>query len=257
VKIAQLHRQSAVRGTAVVLAVALVGCLPSYEDSGADGGTEAGTAALVDSTVPDVMTGEGGGHEAGEVGEGGRVAEAGSPTDAAPTDAAPNDASDAQSCVSACNVGLTRCAGGGVLLCQVVADGGGTWVQIATCGAHQTCTSTTGMASCGCTATVCAEAGTSCQDSQTVATCAMDSDSCFYVASTSSCASPESCSRLAPNATCSLTCFDSCSPGQKSCVSGGLAVCILGSNGCYSYSAPTMCGPNQICTGSAGSGACT
>jgi hypothetical protein len=66
-----------------------------------------------------------------------------------------------------------------------------------------------------------------------------------------------SCSGMAPSAGCSLTCTNSCTPGQTSCVAGGLATCTLGSNGCYSYSTPAACGPHQACTGSAGSAACT
>src|SRR5258708_23955451 len=61
---------------------------------------------------------------------------------------------------------------------------------------------------------------------------------------------------MAPSAACSLTCTDSCSQGQKSCVSGGLATCTLGANGCWAYSTPVACASHQSCTGAAGAGAC-
>src|SRR5207237_3993276 len=87
-------------------------------------------------------------------------------------------------------------------------------------------------ASCTCNASLCTQQGTACQDSQTVATCSVDSSGCPYVASTAMCSAPKSCAGTAPTAACSLTCTNSCSPGQTSCVSGGLATCSLGSNGC-------------------------
>jgi hypothetical protein len=62
---------------------------------------------------------------------------------------------------------------------------------------------------------------------------------------------------MPPNAACSLTCSDSCSSGQTSCVSGGLATCTLGSNGCYAYGTPAACGTHESCTGSPGSASCT
>jgi hypothetical protein len=65
------------------------------------------------------------------------------------------------------------------------------------------------------------------------------------------------CSGMAPNAACSLTCSDSCSNGQTSCMSGALATCTLGSNGCRAYGTPAACGSHESCTGSPGSASCT
>jgi hypothetical protein len=46
-------------------------------------------------------------------------------------------------------------------------------------------------------------------------------------------------------------CVNACIPGQASCVTGGLATCSLGSNGCWAYGAAVACGPHQICSGNA------
>lgn len=63
---------------------------------------------------------------------------------------------------------------------------------------------------------------------------------------------------MPPSAACSLSCASSCSQGQTSCVSGGVATCTLASNGCWAYGTPTACtDPHQTCTGSSGSAECT
>jgi hypothetical protein len=93
---------------------------------------------------------------------------------------------------------------------------------------------------------------------QTLATCAKDADECLYVASTTPCTSPQSCGGTSPSAACGLTCKSSCTQGQTSCVSGSLATCTLGGNGCWALgSNPTPCGAHQSCTGTMGSAACT
>jgi hypothetical protein len=49
-----------------------------------------------------------------------------------------------------------------------------------------------------------------------------------------------------------------CSQGQTACVSGGLATCTLGSNGCWAFGTPVGCASaHQTCTVSAGLPACT
>jgi hypothetical protein len=54
------------------------------------------------------------------------------------------------------------------------------------------------------------------------------------------------------------TCTDSCTSGQAECVSGSLATCTMGSNGCRAYGTPAACpGARQSCTGSVGSASCT
>jgi hypothetical protein len=108
-----------------------------------------------------------------------------------------------------------------------------------------------------CASSICTRSGTVCQDAQTLATCTVDARGCASVVSTSKCPSPQSCSGVAPAAACALSCSDSCTQGQTSCTSGGLATCMLGSNGCWAYGAPTSCGVRQTCTGAAGSAACT
>jgi len=164
-------------------------------------------------------------------------------------------------CTTACTKGLTQCASGVVQTCQAQANGCTQWVTTATCGSHQTCTASTadgGAVACACNASQCTEIGTVCQNNQTVATCAKDADGCFYASSTSPCATPMFCSGMPPSAACSLTCTNSCTQGQTSCVNDQVATCTLGSDGCYSYGAPAACpSSHQICTGTAGSAACT
>ncbi len=168
---------------------------------------------------------------------------------------------DSPTCMDACTASDTKCGSGGVQTCKRQANGCTEWMTTATCGSNQACTvggtDAGATASCTCKASACTQGGTLCQDPQTLATCAKDADGCYYVASTSTCAMPKSCSGMAPGAACSLTCSDSCTQGQTSCVSGGVATCTLGSNGCRAYGAPMACGAHQSCTGAAGAAACT
>jgi hypothetical protein len=172
----------------------------------------------------------------------------------------PDGGVDATSCTNTCTVGSTQCAPEGVQTCQMQAGGCGQWVTTTACGAHQACSTAAGAAAaptCTCNASSCMAVGTVCQDAQTVATCAKDDNGCFYPASTSPCTTPMSCSGAAPTAGCALSCTNSCTQGQTSCVAGGLATCTLGSNGCWAYAAPVACGSRQTCTGAAGAAACT
>jgi formylglycine-generating enzyme required for sulfatase activity len=162
-------------------------------------------------------------------------------------------------CTDACTAGLTECASGGVQTCQTPTGGCTQWVTTATCGSNQMCAVTGGSAACICNSTVCAAAGSICQDAQTVATCAKDTNGCLYVASTATCTSPESCAAGdgGLGAACSLTCSSSCTKGEASCVSGDLATCTQGTNGCWALGTPVACGAHQSCTGNAGTAACT
>ena len=217
-------------------------------------GTRQDALALGDAAVEADSTAETGGHEAPDGSEGGQmgVAEAGD----APNDVAESGV-DGAPCTNACTNGLTECVSGGVQTCEVQPNGCTQWVSTSTCGAHQSCSASTGSAACACNATVCTQAGAVCQDSQTLVTCATDSDGCLYAASTSPCTAPQFCSGMAPGAMCSTTCSNSCSQGQTSCVSGALATCTQGSNGCLAYGTPAACGSHQTCTGASGSASCT
>lgn len=171
------------------------------------------------------------------------------------------DGADGAEGANACTVGLTQCASGAVQTCQAQAAGPTRWATTATCGVHQTCTATGPdagpTASCACNSSPCTQVGAVCQDAQTLATCAKDTDGCFYAASILPCITPMSCSGMSPGAACSLACSNSCISGQTTCMSGSLATCTLGSNGCWSFGAPVPCGTRQSCTGAAGAAACT
>ncbi len=168
---------------------------------------------------------------------------------------------DGPTCTNPCTVGLVQCVAGGVQTCEAQANGCPQWVTTTPCDSHQTCTlavvNGVRAGSCTCTASACTQNGAHCQDAATVATCAKDADGCLYVASTSSCTTPMSCSGMAPTAACALTCADSCKQGQAVCVAGGLQTCTLGTNGCWAYAAPVACGAHQTCTGAAGAAECT
>jgi hypothetical protein len=167
---------------------------------------------------------------------------------------------DSPACTNACALGLTECGTGVVQTCKAQANGCTGWVTTTTCGAHQACTvsgaDAGAVATCTCNASVCTQEGKGCQDQQTLVNCALDADGCL-VGSTSPCPTGQSCGGTQPNASCSAICQSSCTSGQTSCVSGSLATCTLGSNGCYSYGTPVGCQPHQSCTGSSGTAACT
>ncbi len=135
---------------------------------------------------------------------------------------------------------------------------GGSCTNTTTCGTHQICSISGSSAACICTSSICTQAGDACQNGQTLATCQTDGDGCLYVASTMACPSPQSCSGMAPSAACALMCTNSCTQGQTSCESEGLAKCTLGTNGCWAYGTPTACpSTRQTCSGQSGSAACT
>jgi hypothetical protein len=169
---------------------------------------------------------------------------------------------DGTTCTSACTAGAVQCAGGAIQTCQAQpgqANACTQWATTTTCGPHQGCTATgqdAGAPSCSCTASPCTEVGPVCQDAQTVAVCAKDADGCLYVASSTSCTAPMSCSGAAAAAQCALTCTDSCKQGQTTCVAGGIETCTLGANGCWAYGPAAACGPHQSCAGAAGAAAC-
>jgi len=183
-------------------------------------------------------------------------------SDAPVADSSPMDAiaeTSSAACTNTCTAGLTECAAGGgsVETCQTQSSGCTGWTVTTTCGSHETCSTTEGTATCTCDSTVCTQAGAQCESTTTLATCAKDTNNCLYVASTSPCTSPETCGGTAPDAACALTCSNSCSSGQTSCISGELATCTLQGNGCYAYGTPAGCpSSHQTCTGAAGSAVC-
>ncbi len=219
------------------------------KSSGGTGASAGSSGAISETGVPSGSSGSGSGstgEAAGSADEGG-TGESGIEPDAN---------TDSPSCSMACTLSTTQCTGNAVQTCQLV-NGCPGWVTTVTCGANQTCSAGDAGSACACKGSVCTQAGDACQDSTTLATCAKDGDGCFYVSSTKPCTSPMSCSGMAPTASCSLTCSDSCKQAQTVCMSGSLATCTLGSNGCWAYAAPTACGPHQTCAGAVGSASCS
>jgi len=255
------------RLSALLGVVALVGCgtILGIEDHqlAPDGGSPDATAegGGTDSGADVTVAAEGGSDAATETGaDGGQdatLADAG----ASPDGTSQADASgDGGACTNGCTQGAVQCAtgGGAVQTCTMQPSGCAQWTTSTSCGPNQACTGTGSASACACVPSICTGAGAACQDGQTLATCTVDGNGCPYVHSTAPCPSSESCSGTPPSAACSLTCSSSCSQGQTACVSGGLATCTQGGNGCWAYGTPAACPkPNQSCTGSAGSAACT
>jgi hypothetical protein len=241
-----------------------------------------GLDSLKDGPPPDASAqGEDGGRQTDDGGQteatltdGNSVPDGGAGPDSTPPDGGPDadttdasddahdsgfvDAADGSACPFACTVGLTECDDGGVETCEAEPGSCPAWVQTTGCGPHQTCgIGPDAGAACTCVSTPCEQNGTVCENAQTQATCATDSNNCPYVSATTICSSPASCSGTAPTASCSLTCSNSCNQGDTACVSGELATCTLGSNGCWAYGTPAPCKSSyETCTGTAGSAQC-
>lgn len=162
---------------------------------------------------------------------------------------------EGSTCAGACTAGESTCMSNGILTCEKVDGSCAEWVTIQTCPADEACTVTNDVASCGCQPSACTQPGKLCQDSQTLATCTQDANGCYQMATTS-CASPQVCSGLQPDASCALTCADSCTAAQTTCLQGGKATCTRGTNGCLAFGTPAPCGPHQTCASSGGSASC-
>jgi hypothetical protein len=268
---------------AFLLATSLLACLPSFpSDSAGDGGgdhdvTPTDGALRSDAPAHIVDGGDTGSSDGGTPGLG-SDADAASTSDQsvgtdedadaelAPDQSAGPDSGiavleagiDAPVCNNVCTAGATECGTGAVETCTVQANGCTLWEPTTQCGANRMCSVTAGVAACACVGTICSEAGEACQGGATVATCAKDANGCLYVASRMTCASPMVCAGTAPDVACSLKCSNTCTAGQKSCVSTEIATCALGSNGCDSYSPAVACASvNESCTGTAGSASCS
>jgi hypothetical protein len=119
------------------------------------------------------------------------------------------------------------------------------------CGPHQTCTAAN---ICECSgSTGCSMSGLACVDASTLASCGQDAQGCWYPASMSTCANG-ACYGAAGSAAC---CTNACTAGSTRCGGAGLETCRAQGNGCTAWDAGTACGPNQTCTGVAGSASCT
>ena len=83
----------------------------------------------------------------------------------------------------ACTPGDTQCSGTDAQTCS----SSGTWVTTATCGPNQSCSTASGTARCTCNGSICTSTASVCESTTDLATCAEDSNDCFYVASTTTC----------------------------------------------------------------------
>ncbi len=159
-------------------------------------------------------------------------------------------APSAACCTNACTLGAYKCGGAGLQQCVAQGNGCTAWNAGTACGSHQSCTTTGGVGSCTCNVDpLCTSLADECASTTSYVTCAQDSNSCFYQASTASCT---------PNATCSGgTC--SCSSGFTSC--SGLCVDISTNNsncgGCGNV-CPVLTSPSSGSTcGIVSAGVCT
>ena len=172
------------------------------------------------------------------------------------------DANDA-ACTNACTLNATRCgANGGVQTCVAGPSTCTVWGTEVACGTHSSCSVTGTTAACGCNVDPnCATAtDTFCVNGTTLGTCTMDTNGCFFAGTPTGCAAHESCTGSKPSAacTCDATPSDCSGVAGTSCNTGSsLTTCTQDpTTHCIFVSGTTNCGPNQVCTGAAGSGAC-
>lgn len=102
----------------------------------------------------------------------------------------------------------------------------------------------------------CAAAGSFCQDSTTVVTCAVDKQGC-YTATPTMCPPDESCSGVGPTASCECVNAAPCVKSGPSCSSATeVATCTPDANGCLTVTASSTCSDQQSCAGEPGFAAC-
>jgi len=162
-----------------------------------------------------------------------------------------------------CKVGELKCAGGDTVLQGCRGDDRGeecaSFQVKDTCGAHERCGVTGGVASCACdTSLPCWAAqqaycdGTS---GERVA-CAQDADGCWFEESRAGCTGVETCRPGTSGATCACPDTRCTSPSSAFCDPSGIITC-LDVGGCNVEQPVVGCGLSRGCTGPDGSAACT
>ena len=167
-----------------------------------------------------------------------------------------------------CNAAPPQCTADGVTFCDsngnsetCKKDGNGCFtVTTTTCGSHQTCNATSGQ--CACNASACGQAGSFCDGSGKLVTCASDANNCVFVsAGPTSCTANETCTGASPNAACTCNAAPSaCAGGAagKFCTNGTSEVttCTADAHQCVTIASVQTCGARQTCTGTPGNEAC-
>ena len=169
------------------------------------------------------------------------------------------DAGDAEAgsdvgptCNNVCTVGNHQCGtNGGTQTCVLASTGCTVWGTEAACGTRQTCSS--GTCVCNAAPTGCSQAGTFCDGSGNLATCAADAQGCRFISGTpAACPTHETCQGALPSAAC--TCNNECVGTSAFCVDANTrATCTADGNtpACHTITGVTSCQGSQTCTGGA------
>jgi hypothetical protein len=219
-------------------------------------GTDAGTAGIDGSAdAPDAATDKGdatsdvkvdGSPDAGTDAGSDVKADAGEAGDAeAGSDVGPT-------CTNVCTAGNHQCGpNGGTQTCVLASTGCTVWGTEAACGTRQTCSS--GTCVCNTAPTGCSQAGTFCDGSGNLATCAADAQGCRFISGTpAACPTHETCQGALPSAAC--TCNNECVGTSAFCVDVNTrATCTADGNtpACHTITGVTSCQGSQTCSGGA------
>ena len=172
-------------------------------------------------------------------------------------------------CTDSCAQGQTACISGLFATCTLGANGCRAYGAGTACGAHQSCTGSTGSAACTCnTDPVCTAVGDVCATNTTLATCAEDAQNCIYKSASQTCASG-GCSagtccasgyQQACNSACGVTlCNGACSNTTADVGTACNHAC--GTIGCSGACSNTTAGVGTTCNSNCGtigcSGACS
>ncbi len=116
--------------------------------------------------------------------------------------------------------GIGRCDNGSAWTCTRDAQGCLAWVLSQDCGPHQTCVEQVGGATCDCV-NECEQAGTGQCNGTVIQSCTKDDDGCLYLAAGEDCADASPVQTCVDdgegNASCSVDCSQSCTPGESRC----------------------------------------
>ena len=154
-----------------------------------------------------------------------------------------------------CQAGDQRCSGKDVQNCA-----GDQWGPTNACGTHQTCAPQGRIARCVCESdSICSALASGCVSASTIASCAQDSQGCFYPSGMSMCATG-TCTVAGGSASCCA-----CTASGPACTAGGTSqTCAMGL--VCGRTAPTVCtdmnwaqwpmpnGPTDVSSGASNAG---
>ena len=148
-------------------------------------------------------------------------------------------------CNSPCSGGQKTCDGNGYKTCVTDPDKENKcykWSAVTSCSSGQYCSG----GSCASCSNDCSSGQKRCSGSGYQA-CTTDSNGCWKWGSTQGCGSGYTCTG---SGSCTRTCSNQCSSGEKRCNGNGYQTCTTNSNGCRIWSSTTSCGSDEKCSSS-------